>query len=156
MTFDEIKDSLKTSLRDDGIITDFDYEGSNIDTLLNVMAYVTTLINHNINYMSNEAFLSTARNRKNILKHAQALNYKVERKVSANIKGTLSFYLGGKRQITIPKNTAFSTPDGTTFLTTEDYTFTNSTDVTSLYKKIIVLKEGSIINSAIDSSFSFV
>lgn len=155
MTFDEIKESLKSSLRDDGIITDFDYEGSNTDTLLNIMAYVTTLINHNINYMSNEAFLNTARNRKNILKHAQALNYKVERKVSANINGMLSFYLGGKRQITIPKNTPFYTPDGTVFITTEDYVFANSTDVTSLYEKSITLKEGRIINSKTDSSLAF-
>ena len=155
LSFDEIKDSLKDSLRDDGVITDYSYEGSNTDTLLNIMSYVTTMINHNLNYMGSESFLSTARNRKNILKHAQALNYRVERKVSAQINVTLKFTLGSKKQIKIPKYTTFFTEDETRFITTEDMTFINNEEKAKQYSEEIILKEGEVIDYTIDPSLRF-
>ena len=156
LSFDEIKEELKESLREDGIITDYSYEGSNTDTLLNIMSYVTTMINHNLNYMGSESFLSTARNRKNILKHAQALNYKVERKVSAKLNTTLNFVLASKKQLKIPKHTIFYTDDETTFITTEDYTFINNQEKAFPYSEKIILKEGEIIDHTIDPSLNFI
>lgn len=155
-TFDEIKEALRDSLRNDGIITDFEYEGSNTDTILNILSYVTTMLNHNINYMSNEAFLGTAQNRKNILKHAQALNYKVNRKTSAKIKIKLKFYLGKNRIINIPRYSSFFAADGTQFLTTDAIFEINNTDSTKYVEKDIELIEGKVIDYTSDESLKFI
>ena len=154
-SFDEIKESLKEVLRNDGVITDFEYEGSNTDTLLNVLAYVGTLVNHNINYMSNEAFLSTATNRKNVIKHAQALNYKVDRKHSAVFDGNLKFTLGPKRKLIIPSYSAFTASDGTQFITTKPLEFTNTTTFSQDFFENVSLKEGKFISYIIDSELTF-
>jgi hypothetical protein len=154
-SFDEIKESLKEVLRNDGVITDFEYEGSNTDTLLNVLAYVGTLVNHNINYMSNEAFLSTAASRKNVIKHAQALNYKVDRKHSAVFEGNLKFTLAPKRKLKIPAYSAFTASDGTQFITTKTLEYSNTTTFSQDYYENCILQEGKYVSHKIDSELTF-
>jgi len=154
--YNGIKDEIQTKLANDGVITDYDIISSNTDTLLSTLSMVATMINHNINYISNETFLDTSIDRKNILKHASALGYKVERKVSAKIIATFTFNLENNRILTIPKWTQFFTQDGTSFLTQKDIIYTNTTGSTKRYVENIELIEGEIINSNIDSSLEFI
>ena len=75
LDFDTIKSNLKTYLKSQSIIRDYDFEGSNINVLLDVMAYNTYLNNFYTNMLSNEMFLSTAQLRDSIVAHAKELNY---------------------------------------------------------------------------------
>ena len=58
LDFDTIKSNLKTYLKSQSIIRDYDFEGSNINVLLDVMAYNTYLNNFYTNMLSNEMFPS--------------------------------------------------------------------------------------------------
>jgi len=153
--YNGIKSQLQQKLAADGVLTDFDIISSNTDLYLSTLSMITTMINQNINYVSNEAFIDTAVNRKNILKHANALGYKVERKVSAKIVATCTFTLLNNRVLTIPKWTKFLTKDGTTFLTQSDLIYTNISGASKTYIENIELIEGTIVDSSIDSSLNF-
>lgn len=75
LDFDTIKNNLKTFLQSQSNIQDYDYEGSNINTVLDVLSYNTFLNNFYINMIANEMFLDTATIRNSIISHAKELNY---------------------------------------------------------------------------------
>ena len=49
LDFDKIKSNLKTHMKSQSIIRDYDFEGSNINVLLDVLSYNTSLNNYYIN-----------------------------------------------------------------------------------------------------------
>ena len=114
LDFDKIKSNLKTHMKSQSIIRDYDFEGSNINVLLDVLSYNTSLNNYYINMLSNEMFLDTAQERDSILAHIKELNY-VPRSVHSAVA-----YVNIEIQpddapssISIPKWTIFnSTVDG--------------------------------------------
>lgn len=75
LDFDTIKNNLKTFLQSQSNIQDYDYEGSNINTILDVLSYNTFLNNFYANMIANEMFLDTAQVRNSIVSHAKELNY---------------------------------------------------------------------------------
>ena len=60
LDFDDIKNNLKTFMRNQDDFTDYDFEGSGINSLLDVLAYNTHYLAMNLNMASNESFLDTA------------------------------------------------------------------------------------------------
>ena len=60
LDFDEIKASRKDYIRANTEFTDYDYEGSNLSVLINILAYNTYLTAYNSNMVANEVFLDTA------------------------------------------------------------------------------------------------
>ena len=60
LDFDGIKSNLITFLQAQSNIKDYDYTGSNISTVLDVLAYNTYLNNFYLNMVANEMFLDTA------------------------------------------------------------------------------------------------
>lgn len=75
LDFETIKTSLKTFLQSQNKIRDYDYEGSNINVILDVLAYNTFMQNYYINMIANEMFLDTALLKDSIVSHAKELNY---------------------------------------------------------------------------------
>ena len=146
-SFDQIKDALKQVLKNDGVITDQNFEGSNTATLLNILAYTTALMNGNISFMANEQFIQTASLRKNIMKHAKALKYRVNRRISAKADIQFTFTLNDGQSLYIPEFTAItpSEGDGTTFLTLEPISATNNSGSTQTYYRYSTIKEGTLI-----------
>lgn len=147
-TFDEIKSGLKDILKNDGVITDHNFEGSNTSTLLNILAYVNALMNNNIAFMANEQFIQTASLRKNIIKHAKSLKYRVNRRISSKAEVIFTFTLENGERLVIPKYTQINPAesDGTTFITTEEISATNNTGTTATYSRRITIKEGTLIS----------
>ena len=72
--FNDIKASLKTYLQSQSIFKDFNFEGSNINVLLDVMSYNTFLNNFYLNQVASESFLDSAQLRDSIISHAKTLN----------------------------------------------------------------------------------
>lgn len=82
LDFDSIRDNLKQFMSQQSEFTDYDFEGSGISTLIDLLAY-NTHMNALVAHMSlNETFLSTAKARASVVSHAQALGY-VPRSVTA-------------------------------------------------------------------------
>ena len=75
MDFDQIKDNLKEYLSDQTTLTDYDFEGSALGTLLDVVAYMTHMNAMNANQAINETFLDTAQLRSSVVSHAKLLGY---------------------------------------------------------------------------------
>ena len=63
LDFDDIKTNLKTYMRNQSEFTDYDFEGSGINALLDVLAYNTHYLSMNLNMVANESFLDTATTR---------------------------------------------------------------------------------------------
>ena len=75
LDFDQIKQNLKTFLQSQSEFTDYDFEGSGLNVLLDILAYNTHYNAYYINMVANEAFLDTALLRDSVISHAKVLGY---------------------------------------------------------------------------------
>ena len=110
LDFDDIKGNLKTFMRNQSDFTDYDFEGSGINALLDVLAYNTHYLAMNMNMVANEAFLDTASVRSSVVSHAKTLGYVPNsvRAPIANVNVTLN-NIDGLTSATIPVGTVFTT-----------------------------------------------
>ena len=75
LDFGDIKTALKDYMRAQTDFTDYDYEGSAISQLLDVLAYNTYYTAFNTNMVVNELFLDSATLRDNVVSLAKQLGY---------------------------------------------------------------------------------
>jgi hypothetical protein len=75
LDFDTIKDNLRTFLNQQSEFTDYDFEGSGLSILLDILAYNTHYNAYYLNMVANEAFLDTALLRESVVSHAKTLGY---------------------------------------------------------------------------------
>ena len=109
LDFASIKQNLKEYLRSQDIFQDYDFEGSNINVLLDILAYNTNLNSFYLNMLSNEMFLDSALLRDSIVSHAKELNYvpRSFRSATAKIDVTLRD-ISGSGTVVIPRGTTFT------------------------------------------------
>ena len=75
LEFDNIKDNLKTFLRSQSEFVDYDFEGSGMSVLIDLLAYNTHYMGYYANMLGNEMFLDSSTLRDSVLSHAKHLNY---------------------------------------------------------------------------------
>lgn len=75
LDFNSIRNNLKTYLSSQSEFTDYNFEGSGLSVLLDILAYNTYYNSVYLNMAANEAFLDTAQIRQNILSQAKLVNY---------------------------------------------------------------------------------
>ena len=122
--FDDVKDNLKTFLGAQTEFTDYDFEGSGMSALLDVLAYNTHYLGFNANMLANEMFLDSSSLRSSVVSHAKTLGY-VPSSARAS-KATVDVTLN-------TNDTSATMPSGTVFNTTVDdvsYQFSTISDVT--------------------------
>ena len=143
LDFDQIKTNLKTYLKAQTEFTDYDFEGSGLSTLLDILAYNTHYNAYLANMVVNEMFLDSAVKRSSAVSIAKHIGYTPvsARGAVANLDIVVTSPTGLPAILTMDRYTPFtSTVDGVsyTFLTTEaktadrvgtTYTFTG-VDVT--------------------------
>jgi hypothetical protein len=91
LDFDQIKSSIREYLRANSNFTDYDFEGSNLSTLVDVLAYNTYISSYNANMISNEVFIDSATLRENVVSLARNIGY-VPHSCSAS-KANISFFV---------------------------------------------------------------
>lgn len=128
LDFFQAKNQLKTFLRNDpsGKFRDFDFDGSNISVLLDVLAYNTYQNNFYTNMAISEMFLDTAQLENSVVSHAKELNYLPRSATSARayINVSIDDPTNTSAVIAIPENTRFTTNQNATrynFYTKEQY-----------------------------------
>ena len=124
--FDEVKGNLKLFLKAQTEFKDYDFEGSGMSALLDVLAYNTHYLGFNANMLANEMFLDSASLRSSIVSHAKTLGYvpTSARASTATVDITLNTL--ALATATMSAGTVFNTTvDGT------DYQFVTSTAVTA-------------------------
>lgn len=117
LDFDQIKTNLKNYLSTTSEFRDYDFEGSNLSTLIDLLAYNTYYNGYYLNMVSNEMFLDSAVLRESILSRAKELNYVPRSAVAAKAKVNLSIaFPTSPATVTVPKFTSFTTDvDGQTY-----------------------------------------
>ena len=75
LDFDTIKDSLKTYLKSQDQFKDYDFEGSGLSVLLDILAYNTYNQAYYANMIANESFIDSALLKSNVVSIAKHLDY---------------------------------------------------------------------------------
>jgi hypothetical protein len=75
LDFDLVKTSIKDYLRSNSTFTDFDFEGSNLSVLIDILAYNTYITAYNSNMVANESFLDSATLRENVVSLARNIGF---------------------------------------------------------------------------------
>jgi len=109
LDFDQIKQNLKTYLQAQSEFTDYDFEGSGLSILLDILAYNTHYNAYYLNMIANESFLDTALLRDSVISHAKTLGYvPYSRRASvATIDFTANTNSNTAATLTIPKGFRF-------------------------------------------------
>ena len=124
--FNDIKASLKNYLKSQAQFKDFNFDGSNISVMLDVLAYNTFLNNFYLNQVASESFLDSAQLRDSIVSHAKTLNYMPRSDTSAKaIVNVEIFPANTPDNIVMPKYTEF-----TTAVQSNSFTFTTNEGIT--------------------------
>ena len=124
--FGTLKSSYKTYLQGQTLFKDFDFTGSNLNVLLDVMSYNTYMNNFYLNMVAAESFLDSAVLRDSVVSHAKTLNYLPSSYTSS--KATLNIVITPEdtpAAITMPRYTAF-----TAMVESNTYTFTTNEGIT--------------------------
>ena len=152
LEFDDIKTNLKDYLSAQTQFQDYDFEGSGMDVLMDVLAYNTHYMGYYANMVANEMFLDTASLRESVVSHVKHLNV-IPNSVTAP-KALLNMTFtpaGSPLTLTIAKDTKF-----TTNINAVPYTFTTTatttvTPVAGVYSVTnLPIKEGKILNKRYD------
>ncbi len=91
LDFDQIKSSIREYLRANSNFTDYDFEGSNLSTLVDVLAYNTYISSYNANMISNEVFIDSATLRENVVSLARNIGYVPHSRTAA--RANISFFV---------------------------------------------------------------
>ena len=75
LDFDQIKVSIKDYLRSNSNFTDYDFEGSNLSSIIDILAYNTYITSYNTNMVTNEVFIDSATLRENVVSLARNIGY---------------------------------------------------------------------------------
>lgn len=122
LDFSTYKTNLKEYLRNNPLFQDIDFEASNINVLLDILAYNTFHNGFYLNMIGNEMFMDSALLRDSITSHAKELNYTPRSAISSvaslDLVVTPSIY---EDSLTIPRGTSFTTTVGSnTYVFTTD------------------------------------
>jgi hypothetical protein len=109
LDFDTIKQNLKTYLQAQNKFTDYDFDGSGLSILLDILAYNTHYNAYYLNMVANESFLDTALLRDSVISHAKVLGYVPysTKAPIANINFTVQTTSNSAATITVPKGFRF-------------------------------------------------
>jgi len=102
LDFDQIKVTIKDYLRSNSKFTDYDFEGSNLSSIIDILAYNTYTTSYNANMVSNEVFLDSATLRENVVSLIQNVGYLPRSRRAARIN--VSFYVDTTNYSSKPQN----------------------------------------------------
>ena len=124
LDFDQVKENLKTFLGQQDEFRDYDFEGSGMNILLDVLAYNTHYIGYNANMLANEMYLDSADQRANIVSLAKQVGYTPKSATASKATIDVLVNSASGSSITMSRGTKFTTTvDGT------NYSFVNNADV---------------------------
>lgn len=158
LDFEDIKDSIKRYIRANTTFTDYDYEGSTLSLIIDMLAYNTYISAYNANMLSNEVFLDSATLRENVVSLARNTGYLPRPRKSAS--AVIDFFVDtsqlpvAPRALTLKKGAVALNSSNSTSLS---FTFCIPDDVTSISRNgearfdNLKVYEGSLV----EQSFTF-
>lgn len=158
LDFNLVKNNLKTFLRSQDKLKDYDYEGSALSVLMDILAYNTQYNAFYLNQVANEMFLDSSQQRSSVVSHAKTLNYTPRSYIAptAFVDVVVTNVPINYPSLTLPSYTNFLSEsiDGVNynFLTTESTTVNVSANTATFNN--IEIKQGISVNYTfvVDSS----
>ena len=164
LDFDQVKTSLKDYLRSNSDFTDYDFEGSNLASILDVLAYNTYITSYNANMVTNEVFIDSATLRENVVSLARNIGYLPRSRTAST--ATVSFFVDvtgvtpAPATITLNKGPVASSAGQTgvnsyVFCILEDITvpvFTDSNGTAIASFDNVKISEGTLVTNAFTST----
>ena len=89
LDFDQVKTTLTDYIQSNSNFTDYDFQGSNLSTIIDLLAYNTYITSYNANMVANEVFLDSATLRENVVSLARNIGYVPKSKTAS--RATISF-----------------------------------------------------------------
>ena len=146
--FDEVKDNLKVFLSGQTEFTDYDFEGSGMNALLDVLAYNTHYLGFNANMLANEMFLDSASLRSSVVSHAKTLGYIPNSARAAVATVNVVLNTSSLTSATMAAGTVFkSTVDGTDYQFVTSDSITASTVGSSIPFLLVKIYEGTFVTT---------
>ena len=149
LDFDEIKKNIKTYLKAQNAFSDYNFEGSGLSILLDVLAYNTHYNALYYNLSVNEMFLDSAVKRSSVVSLAKSLGYTPSSSIASRalVDIVISNVSGNPTTLTIPAGTSFSSNfSGSNFNFSTDSAITVSRSVTNTYSFLnIPIIEGRLL-----------
>ena len=142
LDYSQIKENLKNYLKSQSEFTDYDFEGSALSNILDVLAYNTYYTAFNTNLIANEFFIDSATLRDNVVKIAKQLGYRPRSKVASRSKINFTSTIVSPIQ-----PSTYTLKKGTGFITNYDnslYNFVVVDDVT------VPVEEGTAVFTEVD------
>ena len=131
LDFDQIKTTLSNYLKDNSNFTGYDFEGTNLSTILDVLAYNTYITSYNANMVTNEVFIDSATLRENVVALARNIGYTPRSTTAA--KAIISFFVDTTgfttKPITLTLKKGIVTTAASVF-GSESYSFCIPSDIT--------------------------
>ena len=147
LDFDGIKDNLKNFLSQQDEFRDYNFEGSGMSVLLDLMAYNTHYLGFNANMLANEMFLDSADLRSSVVSKAKQVGYTPTSSISADAVVDVVVSPASGSSITMSRGTKF-----TTTVNNISYSFVNNSELSitpsdGVYKfSNVDLIEGTLLN----------
>ena len=151
LDFGSIKNSLKSFLQQQDTLKDYNFDGSSLSILLDLLAYNTQYNAYYLNMVANEMFLDSAVQRGSVVSHAKLLNYIPRSAVAPVASVNVKVYGVTTSTLTLPKFTTFisESVDGTNYnFVTKDTTTVNVSANTASFTDINIYQ-------GIPASYSF-
>ena len=142
--FDDIRTNLKSYLSTQDQFQDYNFEGSALSTLLDVLAYNTHYNAFYLNMLANEMFLDTAQQRDSVVSRAKELGYLPSSAIGsqANVSLTFTGIANTTSQFTIPRNATFTTTVDDVSYTYVVPTAKTVLNISNTYSTSVIIKEG--------------
>jgi hypothetical protein len=165
LDFSDLKSQIKDYLRANSNFTDFDFEGSNFTTLIDILAYNSYITAFNTNMAVNEAFLDSATIRENVVSLARNIGYVPRSKRAARAKVSFNVDTTGLLDVKSVTLKAGIVAQGA--VQSGSYVFTTPEDITvpvdnfgigsfnsiSIYEGIFLTKTFSVNNNLPNQKF---
>ena len=120
LDFDSISDNLKNYLKGQDKFKDYDFEGSSMSVLIDLLSYASHITAVNTNIAASELFLDSAQLRKNVVSRAKDLGFTPASEVCASAIVDVTINDVRNPDGTYPTPTQMTMPRGTIFSTTFD------------------------------------
>ena len=89
LDFDQVKTTLTDYIQSNSNFTDYDFQGSNLSTIIDLLAYNTYITSYNASMVANEVFIDSATLRENVVSLARNIGYVPRSKKAA--RATVTF-----------------------------------------------------------------
>ena len=132
LDFDQVKESIKDYLRANSNFTDYDFEGSNLTTIIDTLAYNTYITSYNANMVSNEVFIDSATLRENVVSLARNIGYVPRSRKSSCARVSFDVDVSNTTAVTVTlKAGVVATSRSTGVRRTKNFIFSIPNDITA-------------------------